>query len=264
MAPDNPPLDNWLDEQVRSISGLSVGNSDASIPRQHPDISNIIPGVDGTSGSTLPSTRQVIQPSPSRRSSSHSVSTTSQSADSVFSAPSASSDDTATTYTPENEPINSVLTLHCDFGMIDCQIGFPTTQFQHWYDHVLSHFGPLLPPPKCVCLYCPQEFKDELHPLENWRRRMIHCHAHIVAEGYIPPRPDFWLIDYLRETNLISAQDADRAESHTERPRVAGLVPHDFKTEETKLRNERNQTCPNDIRKEERERKKAIPKTNKK
>jgi len=255
MAPDVPPLHHWLDEQVKSIPGLSAGNNDASI-------SNIIAVVDGTSDSTLPSSPQ-IQPTPSRRSSSHSVSTTSQNADSVFSASSATSDDTATTYTPENELIDREVTLHCDFGMIDCQIGFPTTSFQHWYDHVLSHFGSLPPPPKCICLYCPLEFEDELHPHENWLRRMRHCHAHIANEGYRTPRPDFWLVEYLRKTNLISADDADHAESHTERPPVAGLVPRSFKTEETRLRNERNKTCPDDIRKQERERRRANAKINK-
>jgi hypothetical protein len=190
----------------------------------------------------------------------------------VFSGNSAKSDDTATTV--ETEPIQ-VPTLHCDFGFTGCNITYPTTEFQYWCAHTLSHFGNLPPPPKCICLYCHQEFEDELRPLDNWRRRMTHCHNHLITEGYITPRPDFWLVDYLEENDLISADDAAFAKSYTERPYVAGLVPRNFETPEAKARkerikqierierNERKEGYVVDTRNEKREQKKMSQKRNK-
>lgn len=84
---------------------------------------------------------------------------------------------------------------------------------------------------------------------------MIHCHDHLVTEGYKKPRPDFWLVEYLEKKGLITPHDADQANRHTERPMVAGLVPRNFETEEAKARNERNERYAVDTRKENRQRK---------
>ncbi|PQE11478.1 hypothetical protein CJF30_00011083 [Rutstroemia sp. NJR-2017a BBW] len=153
--------------------------------------------------------------------------------------------------------------LQCDFRIADCFCVFLPTEFDAWYEHSLSHFGVVPPPPKCICIFCSEEFEDKLHPHDNWRRRMLHCYEHIKAGENSCPRPGFWLLEYLAETGLISAYDLARARKYTERPPVDGLVPHDFETDEARARNNRDKTIPIDIRKQERERRRANGKRDK-
>ncbi|PQE16248.1 hypothetical protein CJF32_00010754 [Rutstroemia sp. NJR-2017a WRK4] len=169
---------------------------------------------------------------------------------------------TQTDYTGfSDEGAAEVVNLLCDFRITGCRCEFSLTQFDAWYEHTLSHFGDLPPPPMCVCLFCFEEFEDKLHPHDNWRRRMLHCYEHMKAGEYIYPRPDFWLIEYLAETHLISADDLAFVTNHKERPLVDGLVPRDFETLEARYN--RYKRTLNTLQREERGRKKMNQKRGK-
>lgn len=277
MASSNHSIDQWLHNGERSsISSFSVGSrgslvdGEASTPRHVPDLSKIAELAEGTSDLTLSSTSQVTKRGFSRQSSaSDSIqSPTSQSSESVFSIKSADSDNTATTYTVDNtvdtdsstEDEDGVPYQRCDFCIAGCRIKYPITRLDDLYYHTLSHFGDLPPPSRCICSFCEVEFEDKEHRKDNWRRRMMHCRDHLQADGYRNPRPDYWLIEYLKDKQLISAHDLAVANQYTERPQVDGLVPRNFIKAGARAQNDRNRGHPSDLRKEERERRRMSQK----
>jgi len=80
----------------------------------------------------------------------------------------------------------------------------------------------------------------------------IASHYHNL-EPYEKSRPDFFLLDHLRGTNLLSEEDYKDAIGFSERPEVDGLVDYRYKTIEMKLKKERSGHEPHDLEKERRQ-----------
>lgn len=83
---------------------------------------------------------------------------------------------------------------------------------------------------------------------------MIHIGYHFRdLQSYEETRPDYFLLEYLTDNNLISSEDYTHAIKYTERPHCDGLVPYGFETREMKESKDRDQQEPYDLEKERRQ-----------
>jgi hypothetical protein len=83
---------------------------------------------------------------------------------------------------------------------------------------------------------------------------MLHIGNHLQAlDPYIKTRPDYFVLDYLREINLITPEDYNDAIGYTERPPCDGLVPYNFETTRMKLNKDRSRQEQHDLEKERRQ-----------
>ena len=91
---------------------------------------------------------------------------------------------------------------------------------------------------------------------------MTHIHDHLAnLTPDQPMRPDFWVLEYMWDYQLISKEDYDHARGYTERPFLEGLlVDGEHETPEMKIKKERHSQIPHDLRKEERDWKRSRPK----
>lgn len=86
---------------------------------------------------------------------------------------------------------------------------------------------------------------------------MTHILSHLVdMTPEQPTRPDFWVIEYMAECNLISKEDYEHAISYTERGCIDVLVndeDDEHETPEMKIKKEIHSQTAHDLRKEERD-----------
>ncbi|KAI9836016.1 MAG: hypothetical protein M1837_003534 [Sclerophora amabilis] len=99
--------------------------------------------------------------------------------------------------------------LECPFNFIGCYLTF--TSFGAWLAHSTSHFGDNLPPVHAICCLCDMTFHAPADPVKCWEARMRHvAQHHKRGLSLSTARPDFALIRYLREKELISERDHNR------------------------------------------------------
>ena len=163
-------------------------------------------------------------------------------------------------------PYNYGYDLPCEFTFLGCEVRFHPEEFEEFYRHSLSHFGHHPPPGYAICIFCDDRegrFESRNDRYLNWRKRMIHIHAHFqeLARG---SRPDHFLLDYMLAKKLISRKDFDSAMQFTERPHVDGLVPLGFEIPEKTMKREKDLEEHHDLRKEKREMKREYKKNYKK
>ncbi|KAF4631778.1 hypothetical protein G7Y89_g6351 [Cudoniella acicularis] len=144
-------------------------------------------------------------------------------------------------------PLDHGYDLACEFGCVGCHIRFHPEYFESWIEHSLSHFGNNPPPSKAICTFCDREFDcalnpDDDDPFSNWRDRMMHIGGHFYNRrqlGADHPRPDYFLLDHMRNIGILSVKDYEDLVQYTERPYCDNLYPLGFVPPETKERKDR-------------------------
>lgn len=159
------------------------------------------------------------------------------------------------------QQLNYGYDLPCEFRFVGCDYRFHPENFEAWISHTVSHFGGLPPPVSAICIFCDEgnaRFETQHDPYSNWRDRMLHIGSHWAEFSTDEDtRPDFWVVAYMKENQLISREDYAHVMKHTERPYCDGLVPSDYETPVMKVKKEKNLQIPHDLQKEDREKKKA-------
>ncbi|KAF7953020.1 hypothetical protein EAE96_006242 [Botrytis aclada] len=249
---DNAPINRYLNDSENPFAGLL--SSTNRLPQQFAS-----EAYDASTCSTI------------SQDSESTLSPYSENDESVFSMQSRESYTTATSQQSiQSNPVagwnlpipqisqinNTTIVLPCEFISINCEIRFGPDDFDNWLAHSLSHFGNLPPPPKCFCLFCDREFEDPNDSSSNWWDRMMHSRDHFL-DGKTNIRPDFSVIEYMRENRLMDEADYTLAGKYTERPAVPSLVRKGFETPESKLKRERESKILRDLQKEDRQRKRS-------
>jgi hypothetical protein len=155
--------------------------------------------------------------------------------------------------------INYGYEFHCPFGFAGCELSFDPTQTDAYISHTVTHFFDHGPPPKAVCIFCPQTFVNRNDRVANWRECMRHIADHYRRlERVEHTRPDFFLIEYMRMKRIISQEDYKSATGHTERRYCDGLVDFGHKTSDMKRRDARSNEVRHDLEKDDRYRQRHI------
>lgn len=154
-------------------------------------------------------------------------------------------------------PYNHGYSLPCEFAILGCELRFDPGHRDHWISHSISHFGGFPPPSLGICTFCDNEnarFRAQRDSDSSWRERLIHIASHYENfELRETSRPDYYLLDYLLQTKLITEGDYKHAIQFTERPRCDGLVDYGFETNEMVLKRERNGMQPHNLALEKRQ-----------
>jgi hypothetical protein len=149
--------------------------------------------------------------------------------------------------------------LPCEFFFVGCKMRFDPADFEAWITHAASHFNGSLPT-TAICTFCDDDqaiFRSTGDVEMNWRERMLHIGGHL--EALIPSehiRPDFWVIEHMRDHRLISLEDYAHAIKWTERPHCGDTYSLDYETPEMIEKKKRELRVPDDMRGEERQRRK--------
>jgi hypothetical protein len=124
----------------------------------------------------------------------------------------------------------------CPFRPIsDCNVLSTPEGFDQWYAHSISHFGNYPPPIHTICIFCDTTFQHN-DPWRCWRERMHHIADHF-EDGYPieHARPDFALLDHLRDNSLITNEQYENAIKSQEGIFVEGLRPLGYIPEQTRF-----------------------------
>lgn len=156
----------------------------------------------------------------------------------------------AITFTPQNYDYS----YPCELSILGCQVSFDPPEKIHWMSHSIAHFNTYTPPLKSVCIFCDVIFRTQDDPRDCWRKRLLHIASHYEnLERFEKPRPDYFLLDYLRKINLLGEEDYRYAIEFSERPPVEGLTDYGFQSFETRLKNERTERQEHDLQMERRQ-----------
>ncbi|KAI1136599.1 hypothetical protein F5Y05DRAFT_98621 [Hypoxylon sp. FL0543] len=162
-------------------------------------------------------------------------------------------------------PTPGALALPCEFvGLGSCDMSFNYDETEAWIEHIITDHLQNRLPNKAVCWFCDTYLFDAKAPEVrdrrlNFHNRMEHIREHL-AEGKTVHdiRPDFHMLDHLRQHQLISEAMYNQARRwhesllrpehmrHVYRPRY---VPP-----ERQRQQERENMVPVDQSKEERRR----------
>ncbi|KAI0843455.1 hypothetical protein F5Y06DRAFT_4401 [Hypoxylon sp. FL0890] len=159
------------------------------------------------------------------------------------------------------------LTLPCEFvGLGSCDVTFNYDETEAWIEHIITdHLQDRLPS-KAVCWYCDTYLFDAKAPEVrdrrlNFHNRMEHIRDHI-AEGKTAHdmRPDFHMLDHLRQHRLISEATFNQArrwhESLLRPEHMRHVYRPNYVPPERRRQQERQNMVLIDQSKEERQRKK--------
>jgi hypothetical protein len=165
--------------------------------------------------------------------------------------------------------------LPCEFiGFGDCNARFGTHEEGSWMHHCILHFGETIPT-KLLCWFCKRSFTSSNSynsRCNNYYQRMIHIHDHFRNEGRTEHhiRPDYQLLKYLRDKNIID-EHMYRRVKHGWREKIpypgnvlrpvpqVGVFDHDYVPEEQIRRAARAKQVPVDLQKEERRARREKP-----
>jgi hypothetical protein len=138
-------------------------------------------------------------------------------------------------------------TLPCIFReILDCQhLNFDN--FDDWFEHIIDHFGSSRPPPYALCVFCDTSFMDD-KAQTCWIEYLEHISEHIES-GVIwdTLRPDFGVLRYLRDSNIITEENYSFLCQGSERPRLEGLIPLDCEPEEITAKKRAEEAAMNRI-----------------
>ena len=157
--------------------------------------------------------------------------------------------------------------LPCEFHFIGCNVRFHPENFEAWYSHTTSHFLHHEPPPYSICVFCDEgnacfRADEDNDRYTTWRNRLLHITGHLADGKTLEDvRPDYFLIDYMRNLGLVTQHDYACAVSFTERPFCIGLVPLGYETDEMKRRKARwePEDNPPEVRREGRRHRRNVP-----
>jgi hypothetical protein len=160
---------------------------------------------------------------------------------------------------PPTAMINCVYEFRCPFEFVGCELSYHSTQIDAYVSHTTTHFLDHRPPPKTVCIFCPQTFENPNDRVANWKERMHHIADHYrCLERFEYARPDFFVIEYMRGKNIISHEDYKWATRHGERHDCDGLVDFGYKTADNKRKEAKSLEERHDMEKEDRHRRRHI------
>jgi hypothetical protein len=103
-------------------------------------------------------------------------------------------------------PLTPVLAtgLKCVFHFLDCHETFDFNAEEHWKTHCTVHFRSITPPRTSSCNYCSETWVST-DGFDSWNRKLDHTlNAHLRANPYASPRPDFDLFVFLFNKRIIS------------------------------------------------------------
>lgn len=107
--------------------------------------------------------------------------------------------------------------FECPFYFLGCFHSFRDQS--EWIEHSLTHFGDVGPPSLNECPFCERhygQFTSSI-PMESWRVRMMFVSSHLRQGARVgTARPDFYLINYLWENNLMSKAQYWNLRCHSE------------------------------------------------
>jgi hypothetical protein len=156
-------------------------------------------------------------------------------------------------------PIDYGYEFCCPFEFVGCELSFHPTQIDAYISHTITHFFDHRPPPKTICIFCPQIFENPNDRVANWRERMRHIADHYRRlERFEHSGPDFFVIEYMRQKRIISGDDYKWATRHTERHDCDGLVDFGHKTAEMRRKEGKSIEEPYDLEKEDRHRRRYM------
>jgi hypothetical protein len=170
---------------------------------------------------------------------------------------------TAPSSAPSDQPLAAMTNygyeFRCPFGFVGCELSFHPTQIDAYISHTTTHFLNHRPPPKTICIFCPQTFENPNDRVANWRKRMRHIADHYRRlEGFEHTGPDFFVIEYMRTKGIISSEDYKWATRHTERRYCDSLVDFGHKTPDMKRREARSLEERHDMEKDDRNRRRHM------
>lgn len=155
-------------------------------------------------------------------------------------------------------PYNYGYDLPCEFVFVGCQLRFHPTDFEAWISHAASHLGGSFPT-TVICTFCDTDEASWSNgdAAMNWRERMLHIGSHLETFASSETiRPDYFVIEHMREHGLISGEDYDHALKGTERPHCAYLYSLDYEPQDMEMRRERALQQPHNMRSEDKQRRK--------
>ncbi|KAI8623952.1 hypothetical protein F5Y19DRAFT_491731 [Xylariaceae sp. FL1651] len=123
--------------------------------------------------------------------------------------------------------------LPCEFvGLHDCDLVFGFDDTQRWIDHIITHHLDNRLPSRALCWFCDKKKFDATKTsdrLKSFVERMKHIRGHIKHEGKTLEqiRPDFYMLEHLYGSKLISDQMYHRAKRYTEVVQGNWIIPHD-------------------------------------
>lgn len=107
--------------------------------------------------------------------------------------------------------------FECPFNFLQCYRSFRDQS--EWFEHSLTHFGKVGPPSLNKCPFCERhygQFTSSI-PLESWTVRMMFVSSHLRQGARVgTARPDFVLIKYLWENNLMTREQYRNVDCRSE------------------------------------------------
>ncbi|KAM0461736.1 hypothetical protein ACHAO4_000921 [Trichoderma viride] len=121
--------------------------------------------------------------------------------------------------------------LPCEFaGYAYCEETFDLNNIDDWVEHICGDHLFWRLPRDCICWFCDDAV---FHAVDgtvdererNFRARMHHIAHHFGRDATISDiRPDFYLLDHLRDTGLISERDFRFHKDWHEAPQPKGGI----------------------------------------
>lgn len=160
---------------------------------------------------------------------------------------------------PSHHPKVYNYDLPCEFSFLGCELRFEPEDFEDWIEHSLSHFSGCAPPPLAVCNFCNNGtgiFRDEKNRMFNWRDRMIHIGGHFARDGPTNVRPDYWVVEYMRDNELLSKEDYTTGLNYARKPQYGDILQTQDEAEVVRIfrrTNENNRMESDSLRSEQQE-----------
>lgn len=115
--------------------------------------------------------------------------------------------------------------FECPFHFLQCYSSF--TDQAEWFKHSLTHFGDVDPPSVNECPFCDRHYGQftSSKPMDSWKFRMMSVSSHHRQGATVrTARPDFLLINYMWENNLMTKAQFRNLRCRTESPTAAYTV----------------------------------------
>lgn len=140
----------------------------------------------------------------------------------------------------------NIFSIPCIFqDILACQhINFDDPD--SWSKHVIGHFGPGGPPPHALCIFCDKSFENE-NAVTCWNVYLDHINEHFRDGRALDRRPDFRVLEYLRDKRMITEDGYDFFCRGSERPKVPGLIPLDCEPKEIIAKKREKEAASNRI-----------------
>lgn len=124
--------------------------------------------------------------------------------------------------------------LPCELFGFGCRIRFPLYQVSDWIRHLETDHLRDTFPRNSVCLFCDSPNNDRFRPVSDsqedrkneFRRRMCHVAEHFRDGVSRRPRPDWYLLEHLRDIGVIPPDVFSGITQHQEAPPGTLTIDH--------------------------------------